>query len=190
MVVQESTVADRCPVGDEESDTFEAQRDPLGPTVAAYVAWLVLGFITGGHWLVIAYHTEKGKRWRPVMHFVAVVFMALLFIGFRWPLPSWSEHCKDGSTMSRDCLFHDQPAKYAVFYVTHIIILVFVFITYFIEGAQLWWWVQAALNNRRKTLAVCCCATTSKSYMFSYVISVALTALIIVIWCSVNWKIG
>ena len=155
-------------------------------TFFVYLGWILLGVFTGAHWGVLGCLAQAGDRVRPLVHMGLTWLGWVIFIGFRWPLPDWSEDCPDNSTMSRECLFDHQSERYAAFYTIHIIILVFMFVVFFVDGAQLWRWVPQTLQNRKRTF--CCC--TPVSYLWSYALAGVITLAIVIAWSQVHWRAG
>ena len=176
----------------------EGRRSIACAVAVAYFAWFCFGFITGAHWGVLACYTNGA-----LVHMFVFWVLAGIFVAFRYPLPSWSKHCTDNSTMSRDCLFEEQDSRYAFFYVTHIMILVFVFVLYFAQGCMLYSWVKATLRSEQidsedpedpkphqdeqQKLRFCC---SSYHHKFTYLLALVVTILIVGIWCAIPWTIG
>ncbi|KAJ9461150.1 hypothetical protein DIPPA_28921 [Diplonema papillatum] len=170
-----------------EREEDSAPSSCCAVAVLAYVGWFLFGCFTGGHWGVIACHSREAKdRTQALAHMFKYWVLVGVFIGFRWPLPSWSTDCTDNSTMSQDCLFHDEPTKYATFYVIHIFILVFTFTCFIAEGFRIPQWTQAALAGEPKYMCACCNVT----YEYLYLLVFAITSVIMIIWGNVDWTIG
>eukprot|EP01059_Diplonema_ambulator_P035321 TRINITY_DN8267_c0_g1_i1.p1 TRINITY_DN8267_c0_g1~~TRINITY_DN8267_c0_g1_i1.p1 ORF type:complete len:177 (+),score=55.36 TRINITY_DN8267_c0_g1_i1:138-668(+) len=160
-------------------------RDTRGSFVGVFLGWLLFGWVFGWHWGLLGWW---GGGSRCYAQMIRTWVLVGLFIGFRWPLPQWSHHCSDNSTMSRDCLFHDQDTRYTTFYLIHICILVFVFITYFVELIFLHAWTSSVLRHRSSQYMYFCC--TKLPFTLTFALTFLIAICIEAIWANINWTIG
>eukprot|EP01062_Namystynia_karyoxenos_P073799 TRINITY_DN70629_c0_g1_i1.p1 TRINITY_DN70629_c0_g1~~TRINITY_DN70629_c0_g1_i1.p1 ORF type:complete len:210 (+),score=37.33 TRINITY_DN70629_c0_g1_i1:75-704(+) len=171
-----------------------ADRDDAGRIICAYALWLCFGFVFGLHWLWIAVMSAPGwmplSRPRPaaIAHALAYWLCAALFVFFRQTMLPWKVDCPGGETMSTDCLWHTQPAKYAAFYTLHLFLLVWGFVKFFYDAGALWRWVaQSAAGGSR---SVCCCASVQFSDLWVLLICGVVSGVIILGWALSDWSVG
>ena len=120
---------------------------------AAYLAWAVFGWLFGWHWLVLIVVCCCGHKQAngtspcvPACYFLLFV-SALLALGlgggYARTTPT-NVGCMGNETMSRRCLFEEQPADYAIIYVLHFIGLGWMAAMWIADGVQIPSWVAQA----------------------------------------------
>ncbi|XP_013405787.1 uncharacterized protein LOC106170470 [Lingula anatina] len=121
-----------------------------GRIALGYVAWVLLGFMTGLHWLVFI----PGLCLNPyrsygmfslcaiLSHMIAYWVANVAFWVFRQTMLPWYIPCSGGEDMSPACLFNEQETRYTAFYVIHLILLLFMLIKWIVDGLLLWYWIR------------------------------------------------
>ena len=149
-----------------------------------YIGWIIIGFYTGFHWLVLASLVTKycdRLRYECIIQAIIYWLFAILFWIFRQSMLPWYINCENGVSMSRDCLFNTQPTKYAVFYVIHIYLMVWVFVAWFFDLPFLYIFLQKINNDL---------SNSTKLLVIRFIIITIITAIIVIIWSQTNWSIN
>lgn len=127
--------------------------------VASYLAWAGFGWLFGWHWLVlivvvcccrkplvVSVSSSGGGACVPALYFLLFV-SALLALGLGGGYARTTSRnvgCAGNETMSRRCLFEEQPTDYAVIYVLHFIGLGWMAAMWIADGVQIPSWVAQA----------------------------------------------
>lgn len=127
--------------------------------VASYLAWAGFGWLFGWHWLVLVVVVCCGRKQPadgasspgggacvPALYFLLFVsaLLALALGGGYARTTSSNVGCVGNETMSRRCLFEEQPTEYAVIYVIHFIGLGWMAAMWIADGVQIPSWVAQA----------------------------------------------
>ena len=152
-------------------------------TCGYYLGWVLFGFYTGFHWFILAHFISEfcdTFRKQCILQGIIYWIFTSLFWIFRQTMLSWYIQCPNNISMSRDCLFNIQTTKYAIHYVIHIILLVWTFVFWFIDGIFLFIFLKKINYDIQ---------STSKLLLIKFILGSIITAIIVIIWSQVNWSI-
>ena len=171
---------------DKETLLGITKEDPSRLAIGCgyYIGWIIIGFYTGFHWLVLAFFVTKycnRLRYECIIQAIIYWLFAILFWIFRQSMLPWYINCKNGVSMSRNCLFNEQPTKYAAFYVIHIYLMVWVFVGWFFDLVFLYIFLKKINNDL---------SSSTKLLLIRFIIITIITTSIVIIWSQINWSIN
>ncbi|CAE8612196.1 unnamed protein product [Polarella glacialis] len=155
---------------------------------ALFLCWAALGFLHGGHWLLLGCALkEPGQRRLAWAHFASYwLGILMVAVGGSWVQSGTYIACNGGEDMSRTCLWTQQRENYKAIYTLHYIGLAWIVAHWVMDGFHLIPWAMHLAD--RKPLVIFCTNLELSRGRYASVIFVAVFFVTLTWTGFVNWN--